>query len=168
MTTLNRETRNVQNAALGSLLLWRFASAYEQQHVAKEHVPIPLLYVVLPIFFEESLCSLIDGTLAATGLRGFVDKFSTSRTAKNDLLLAIHDRTLHMRKLTTTSLQLSIARHLLAIDIQNGRAIPLSKTEPKGSVPAGVRKMIRRAEKFASWCSQLTLFEISAILRVGF
>ncbi len=168
MSTLNKETRNIQNPALGSVLLWRFATGYAEGSKEQKPTPLPLLFLVLPIILHQETVTFIKSTRKNSGLRAFVDKFAESKISKNDLILAIHDRALKMRNLTKESLQLSIMSHLLTIDADGGVAIPLSKTPPRSGIPDSVKKLLTHSEKLGYWCSELTLHEISLTLKIGF
>ena len=168
MTILNQETRNIQNPALGAMLLWRFTTGYAKGCKASSPTPLPLLFIVLPIMLHQETAQFITSTQQRSGLRTFAAKFAEPKTSKNDLLLAIHERSIKMRNLSINSLRQAIASKLILIDSTEGVAIPISKTQPKAGIPQSVRSMIRGAEKLGSWCSELTLHEVSVILKVGF
>lgn len=75
MSGLNQETRNVQNPALGAMLLWRFTVGYEEASKVKAPAPLPVLFIVLPMMFHQETSDLISSTLKASGLRNYVNKF---------------------------------------------------------------------------------------------
>lgn len=168
MGALSQETQIVQNPALGAMLLWRFTSGYELGSKAKSPVPFPLLFIVLPITLHQETAQLIASTRQASGLRAFVNKFSDSKVSKNDLILAINERAIKMRKLSMKSLTFAVASSLLAVDVGDGVVIPLSSTQPKAGVPKSVRTMLQCAERLGHWCSEVSLHEISVILKVRF
>src|SRR5436309_1654493 len=113
MGALANELNNIQNPALGAVLLWRFCVGYERKNAVRTAPMLPLLLLVLPVLFHEETAELVRSTQAASGLRAFADKFKTSQRGKSDLLLAIHERTLIMRSLTLTSLQLAVNSRLV-------------------------------------------------------
>ena len=168
MTILNQETRNIQNPALGAMLLWRFTTGYAEGSKVSSPTPLPLLFIVLPIMLHQETAEFVKSTREKSGLRAFAAKFAEPQTSKNDLLLAIHERSIKMRNLSMNSLRQAIASKLILIDSTEGVAISISKTQPKTGIPQSVRSMIRGAEKLGSWCSELTLHEVSVILKVGF
>jgi len=168
MTILNQETRNIQNPALGAMLLWRFTTGYAKGSKASSPIPLPLLFIVLPIMLHQETAQFITSTQQRSGLRTFAAKFAEPQTSKNDLLLAIHERSIKMRNLSMNSLRQAIASKLILIDSTEGVAISISKTQPKAGIPKSVGSMIRGAEKLGSWCSELTLHEVSVILKVRF
>lgn len=53
MTVLNRETKLIQNPALGSVLLWRFTTGYAEGSEVNSPTPLPLLFLVLPIALHQ-------------------------------------------------------------------------------------------------------------------
>lgn len=167
MSTLSQEVRNVQNPALGSTVLWRFACGYTESNATSSHPPVPLLFIVLPIVLHRETFELLKATQRLTGLHGFADKFSKADVGKSDVLLSIQPRASTFRRLTWESLQIGIRSQLLTISTSEGTIIPVSRTNPRG-VPDSVRPILSNAEKLGTWCGELTLFEIGTILKVGF
>jgi len=168
MGNLRHETREVQNPALGAALQWRFACGYAEGSGVAEPTPLPLLFIILPVLFHQDTAGVVSSTLKQSGLRLFADKFARSANSKSDLLLAIHDRILCMRVLSLESLRLAFSRRLVSLCAEHGTVIPLSCTQAKAGIPASVRGMLRNADKFGHWCSQVSLHEVSAILKVRF
>lgn len=168
MTILNKETKNIQNPALGALLLWRFTASYESHSQTHEPTPLPLLFIILPILFHEETVGFIETTRVSSGLRAFADKFSLSSNAKNDFLLTIQKRAIQMRGLTKDSLLHAFAARLLTLLPDKGKVIALSATEPRAGVPVAIRDLCKHATKLGAWCAKLSLHEISVTLRIGF
>ena len=168
MGILNEETRNVQNPALGAALLWRFASGYAQGSGENTPTPLPLLFLVLPIMFHQEIEQLLSSTQEGSGLRKCVSKFTDSRMSKTDLIFSIHTRALEMRELSMNSLSIAISSKLIMIDTDTGMAIPLTLTPPKHGIQQSVLTFLRNAEKLGVWCSQVSLYEASNILKVRF
>lgn len=165
MSSLTREVRVVQNAALGGILLWRFAVGYSEANPTHNPPPVPLGFLVLPIAFHHDTLELVSSTRTDTGLHAFVEKFSRSENQKADLLLSIHSRVVAMRPLSWRSLCLSVERRLVALDTGQAAIVALSRTAP-GNVPASVRPLLSGAEKLGNWCSRLSLLEICSVLKV--
>ena len=103
MSILAEEAHNVQNPALGALLLWRFAVGYSASGTHSA-VPMPLMFLVLPVLFHEETSDMLTSTLVKSGLRMFVSKFEESSVSKNDLILALHDRAAEMKGLSLDSM----------------------------------------------------------------
>jgi hypothetical protein len=164
-STLTRETRFVQNPALGATLLWRFACGYADAHRTAEAPPVPLAFIVLPLLYHRDTGELLTHT--RTNLSTFVEKFSRSDTAKTDVLLSLHERVLATRSLSLQSLQLAVQCRLLTVIPTTARFASLSSAQPSG-VAASVRPMLAAAERLGAWCSGLTFFEISNALKVDF
>lgn len=167
MGLLGQEAKNIQNSALGAVLLWRFAVGFEENSPTRNHPPIPLLYLVLPLLLHGEIEKIIKSTNQASGLRTLVGKFSKAAISKNDLLLNIQKSALGMRKLSTDALRQAIAAKILSIIPEKGTAIPLSKTSPRG-IPKSIQELLNQAEKFGKWCAELTIYEIAIIMKVGF
>lgn len=168
MGVLSQEVSNVQNPALGAVLLWRFASGYGLGSKVNSPSPLPLLFIVLPIILHEETAVFIANTRRTSGLRAFVNKFAASNIARNDMILAIQDRSLKMRDLSLDSLRIAITSKLISVDTANGSVIPLSSTPLNTGVPESVKILLKNAEKLGYWCSEVSLYEISTILKVAF
>ncbi len=168
MTVLLRELQNVQNPALGSILIWQFCAGYRQGSRTEDAVPVPVLFVVLPVLLQPDMASLIARMQKATGLRAFVDRFVQARSSKSDLVLDLHRRAGQMRKLTLRSVSLAIATGLLSLLATHGTVVALSQTMPRASIPPSVRPLLRAAEKLGLWCGDLSLHEVSLALKVAF
>ena len=167
MTILAQEARNVQNPALGAGVLWRFVCGYTENHRTRDHAPLPILFLVIPILFHEQTQEFVKGTLRASGLRAFAAKFGDSKESKQDVLLAIHERALKFRQLTLASLRLALATRLLHVGIE-GKVLALSQTKAVSGMPTEARQLMRDAEKFGAWCASLTLHEMATTLKVRF
>jgi hypothetical protein len=168
MNVLSTDVWHVQNPALGALLLWRFAVGYQRSRSDAAPCPIPLVFLVLPILLHQDSAELVQSTQQSSGLRAFVAKFGEARRGVSDYLLAIHDRTDTMKSLSVESLRIAFVARLMSLDRRAATLMPLTTTLPRLGIPDSVRPLIRDAEKLGTWCSQLTLHEISSALKVRF
>lgn len=167
MKVLAQEVRNVQNPGLGAGLLWRFACGYVEAQRASEPVPMPLLFVVLPVLFHEQTEEFLRGTQKASGLRAFAAKFSDAKNSKQDVLLGINQRMLRLRELSIQSLRLGMATRLIHLE-PNATVVPLTRTRAVAGIYNETRQLMRSADKLGSWCGNLTLHEIAATLKLSF
>jgi hypothetical protein len=165
MSSLSGEVRNVQNPALGAILLWRFACGYWDGHPNHAAAPLIESFFVLPILLHEETASFIKNTQKDSGLRAFAAKFGEAKTSKQDVLLAIHERITIFRKLTLESLRLALSSRLVSLEL-NGSLIPLSRTQLQAGVPERVRPLLRAGEKLGHWFAQVTVHEIGITLKV--
>jgi hypothetical protein len=163
---LSDEVRNVQNPALGAALLWRFVCGYTRTQKEAGHVPLQLVFVVLPIIFHEETCSFLKSTQEASGMRAFAAKFGEYKNSKQDLLLAIHGRTEIYKALTLDSLRIAIRAHLVRVR-PNGMVMPLSTAETK-SVTDHTKPLLVQAEKLGAWCGHISPHEVATILKLRF
>jgi hypothetical protein len=168
MGVLSEETFLVQNPALGAMLLWRYTVGYAKGSKENSPSPLPLLFIPLPVLLNRESAELIKSTRQNSGLRAFAHKFGESKTSKNDVLLAIHDAVINYRELSVESLRLGLSSRWIGLDAKEGVVIPLHTTSPKFGIPESVRPLISAAERLGFWCGELTLHEISSILKVGF
>lgn len=167
MTILAQETQNIQNPALGAGLLWRFACGFTESHRTSDRVPLQLLFLVLPVLYHKATGEFVKSTLKASGLRAFAAKFGESKASKQDLLLAIHDRSIRLRPLTLQAIKIALGTRLISIQ-PDGTVIALSQTKGASGIPADAKQMMKDAEKMGAWCSQLTLHEIATTLKLRF
>ncbi len=168
MNALCKEVRAVQNPALGAMLLWRCSVGYQEASETAAPMPILLLFVILPILLHKQTADLLSSTQERSGLRKFTEKFQTSAQSKTDLLLALAPRATMMRQLSQDSLQIGLAKSLVALDIESAAVFPLSTTAPVVGVPTSVRPLLLAAEKLGKWLSQVSLYEAGLLLQVPF
>ena len=167
MSILAQETQAIQNPALSAGLLWRFVCGYAEAHRTADPVPFPLLFLVIPILYHKAARDFVSRTQKASGLRAFASKFGDAKESKQDLLLAIHDRSIRLRPLTLHAIRIAIATRLLTIQA-DGTVIALSHTRGASGIPKEAKQMMRDAEKLGAWCAQLTLHEVASTLKLGF
>lgn len=165
-STLGWEVRNTQNPALGATLLWRFAYGYRAAHPLAAHVPLQLLFIVLPLLFHEPTYEFVKSTLRSSGLHAFAAKFSETKHSKNDLLLAIHGRAETLRVLTLESIRVGQRGRLIQVNTA-GRVICLTDS-PTTAGDSAIKTLMSNAEKLGVWCAALTLHEIAIALKVRF
>jgi len=166
-TSLNREIRAVQNPALAAMLLWRCASGYSSASNRSEPIPLPLLFLVLPILFHQETAELVTSTYKISGLRKFVEKFQLAAESKTDLLLGIGPRAQAMRNLTAEALGIAVLCRVLAFEENAARAFSLSDTPPIAGIPHSVRPLLRGAEKLGTWFAGSSLYEVTLLLQVS-
>jgi hypothetical protein len=166
-TSLNRELRAVQNPALAAMLLWRCASGYSATSDRAEPVPLPLLFLVLPILLHHETAELVTATQKGSGLRKFVEKFQLASQSKTDLLLSIGSRAQAMRDLTSEGLRIAALCRILAFEDHAARAYALSDTPAIAGIPQSVRPLLSGAEKRGSWFAQSSLYETALLLQVS-
>lgn len=164
MKTLAREIANVQNPALGALLLWRFAIGYASGATGRGPA-MPAVFLVLPVLFHEETARFVIGTRRASGLHAFREKFTTTR--RDDLVYAVHDRARALRSLTMRSFRVAVHARLLVVDT-SAEILPVSQAAPLQKWSDDVRKLTTAAEKLGFWMSKVSLFEAASILSVRF
>ncbi len=167
MTILSREVRLTQNPALGAVLQWRFACGYNEAHANRGFAPLPLLFIVLPAILHQQTSELIAGTRKSSGIRAFAAKFGEAATSKQDVLIGLHSRVDEWRLLSWDSARMGLATRLIQLHL-DGTVVPLSHTAPSANVPPAIRPLLNDSEKLGFWCGQISLHEISNLLRLRF
>lgn len=161
---LAREAQNVQNPALGAVVLWRFCCGFVESHPTGDAPRLPLLFLVLPIVLHQATAELLRHTRKGSGLRAYAAKFGDSSVSKQDVLLQIHERAIRWRRLGLQSIELASAGRLVHLS-EAGEVVPLSRTKAR-ALPDEVKQLLADAEKLGKWCGQLTLHEVTATLKV--
>lgn len=168
MSTLGREARNIQNSALGAMLLWRFCVGYEKNQRERNSPPLPLLFLVLPMIYTEEIAEQISSTQEGSGLRVFAGKFTASAISKSDLIFSLQEKMKSYTDSTMFALSVAVQFQLLSIQPLKGTVLPLSETSPITGIPPSIKVLQRQSEKLGLWFSQLSMHEISASLKVSF
>ncbi|MEX5687910.1 three component ABC system middle component [Pseudomonas silesiensis] len=152
----------VQNPALGAILMWEFVKGFIRQSAG--HLPeLPLLFIVLPIVFNETLRAAMAGTNPSSGLRLFTAKFSKDQ----EVLLALQRQMLMLRFTSLSSVSIGIESGLLTLDVASASVGCTTKRYPPKTRLA-IRELGKHADKLGGWCGSLTLQEVQAALRIGF
>lgn len=152
----------VQNPALGAILMWKFVQGYKRAGLGK--LPsLPLLFLVLPVVFSESLRAVLNKTNESSGMRLFVAKFSKSQ----ETLLAIQKRMIILRGASLSSLSIGIESGLLTLNHSDALVDCNDKQMPRG-IRDGIKTLAKQAEKLGAWCSSLTIQEVQTALRISF
>ena len=60
MRNLTKEFYNIQNSALSAYLLSRFCLGYAEEN--EDMVPMPLLFIVLPMIYKKEIVDFISST----------------------------------------------------------------------------------------------------------
>lgn len=162
---LNREIQNIQNPAFGAFAIWNFVRGYYSFNSSL--TPFPVLFIVMPIICREDMVEVLNSTNKPSGLRFFANKFMSTKVLKNDVISQIHVSSSNMKDLTLNSIQIAIYTSLITMDYENALVLPITTTEHRNE-PKSIIKLGKSAEKLGFWCSQLTLHEISQVLKVRF
>jgi hypothetical protein len=164
MTNALSEPEIVQNPALGAFALWRFGAGFQTD--GSHPVPLPLAFLVLPLLLHQPTLKMITTTQRASGLALFAAKLGEER----ENLLAVHDRTFLLRRLSLQSIAMGVDNRLLTLDydaatIRSNITITLHR---KPTVPERLRGFSSAAEKLGYWFSRLGLHQIASTLVVEF
>ena len=164
MSNQDLDVMYVQNPALGAALLWRFTCGYYSNE--NRSVPFPLLFVVLPIVFRQDLCSVIKSTQRASGLSKVSEKLFSGKL--NDSIHYINNPAIQIRELTLEAFNIAVEANLVSLSTENAAVFPLTTTIRKYTPKGDCKSMLAAAEKLGTWCTGLTLLEVSKWLKVRF
>lgn len=164
MDELNREIYLVQNPAIGAAILWRFVCGYYDADRKSRQVPLPLLFLVLPIIFRADLREVIGSTNKSSGLQKVSEKLFATKRA--DLLYNIQYLAEEYKGTTLSAITIAIYAKLISLSYKTASVIPIQVKTSK--MPKSSENLLKLAEKLGIWCSALSLHEISTLLKVRF
>jgi hypothetical protein len=164
MASLDAEARNVQNAAFGAVILAAFVQGFYDADETKEGVPLPYLFLVLPIVLHSDIYRLLASTKPS--LRHMAEKFVSAEHAGTDLLLSLNRSALRFRGLTAESLGVLFLTGFAKMDSKKARLVPQKAHQffRRPDVPNEAEE----SRKLGKWFAQLSAFEIGSILKVTF
>jgi hypothetical protein len=160
---LNREIYFVQNPSISSAIFWRFICGYYS--TKQNPVPFPLLFIILPIIFRKDLREIIQHTYKKSGLSKVSEKLFTEK--KNDQLYSIHHAVKQYKDTSLSAISIGLSANLFSLNIESAFLYPLTEVETT-HIQQSCKELLSSAEKLGVWCSELTLHEISMLLKVRF
>lgn len=181
MSQLAQEVSDIQNSALGSVVLWKFCQGYEgSEEVERQRALLPLLFLVLPIIFHSDARTVLEGT-RIVDLLNFAAKFSDPpKRLKNadvdglriaygrEELSVLNQRVTGFRTLTMKSLRTGIATGLLKLSTDTALVSSTSNAKLPAIESREIKEMLRNSVKFGKMCRKNELYEIANILLVRF
>jgi hypothetical protein len=158
------ELEIIQNPALGAFALWRFGIGYQSED--GHSAPFLLFFLVLPLVLHQPTLNLIASTQRASGLTLFAAKLAEER----ENLMAIHSRTLALRRLSLQSLSMGVSQGLLTVDEINAsvRANTADASLRTPVLPDRISGFARAPEKLGYWFSKFSLKQVASTLVVDF
>lgn len=149
----------VQNPALGSTLLWKFGSAYQDE--SSGDLPnLLLFFLVLPLAFHAATAAEITSTKTGSGLSKLVEKLGEER----EKLIAVHARASAMRALTLESLSTALAARILRIE--HGTALVRANEVTLPKLPERLKPLLPAADRLGRWFSRLPDSQCFSLLQV--
>ncbi|WP_425513292.1 three component ABC system middle component [Stenotrophomonas pavanii] len=150
----------IYNPSFGSYLIWRAASGHFSE--SGRGLPIALAFLVLPIALHGESKSALIGTNMPSGLTLFAAKLG----AKQESLLAIHERAIALRSLSLASLTTGTMAKFMIVDPGTATILSLDSEIPSPS--SSMRKLGLACEKLGVWFGRLPVDQVASILRVAF
>lgn len=157
---MSNEIDLIQNPAIGSIIIWKFLLGYGTK---LEQDKFELLFIVLPIIFNQELRNYMDSTRKSSGFTKVIEKMM--RDKKIDIVYQINNNAENMKELTLESIRIGIIANLFVLDEMLNIEVEDIKI-PK--VSKNIEKILENAEKIGKWLSELNMLEIEKILKVRF
>ena len=153
------EIEQVQNPALGAWLLWEYGRRY-QTTISSKPSHFLLFFLVLPICLHRPTLDAVNSTQEKSGLGKFCEKLGTKR----EELLAIHERALKLRTLTSSSISFGVRAGLFEINYESGVMRALEQKAPKP--PERVKPHAKGAVKLGAWFEAIDAVNVFTALKV--
>lgn len=154
----------VQNPALGATIVWQFVSGYYSVNAAA--APFPLLFIVLPIIYNEELRTVIKSTRAQSGLSKVSEKLIQQKS--NDSLYSIHSVAESLKLTSLQAICIANDTKLISVDLSSALVYPISARKAPKLKSLEITHMLSSAFKIGQWCAGLPLVEICRRLKVRF
>lgn len=162
--SLSEEIRNIQNPALGGYLLSIFANEYYKN--SDKFPPLQLLFLVHPLLYINEIFVIITSTNRPTGLRGCMDKLKEKKYSKNDYILHIQSSIQNNKWVILSAIRIAMISGLMSIE-KDGVIIPLEENLKIVRIKTkNIENMCKVAKKMGVWFSELSIAEITQILKV--
>ena len=158
------EIEKIQNPALGAIVLWRFIDIYNENKIEYNKKLLELVFIVLPIVFNEEISNYIISTRKMSGLNKVIEKMMKDK--KVDYIYQINDNIKNMKELTIESLQIAIASRLISVNKKLELQSIYNKNLPRNYKKT--KRFIDISEKLGYWLSELNKYEREKILKVRF
>ena len=97
MSLFEKEIARVQNPAYGAILVYYLAKGYAEAQAVSAPIPLPYLFVGLPLLLTPEVSDLIKHT--TSGMRAVADKINSGANTGTDLLTG--DGTITTKDCTT-------------------------------------------------------------------
>jgi hypothetical protein len=146
------------------VILAAFVQGFYETDETKEGVPLPYLFLVLPIVLHSDIYRLLSGTKPS--LRHMAEKFVSSEYGGTDLLLSLNSSALRLRGLTAESMAIMFLTGFAKMDSKKARVTP--RKVRQFSARPDVPEETEASRKLGKWFAQLSAFEIGSILKVTF
>ncbi len=158
MIALN-EFEIIQNTPLAALALWKFCISYYNNTERKYGPSIPIIMVVLPLVFNKMIAKSIYSKHKTGGLYRALSE-------NRDLPVDLQQRMQSMKDQTFRGINFAFAADLIEYDHRNVQIIPKKMTFSFRSDSDEIKQIMSAAERLGYWFSDISLDQISTLLKV--
>jgi hypothetical protein len=162
LSLFEKEIARVQNPAYGAILVYYLAKGYAEAQAVSAPIPLPYLFVGLPLLLTPEVSDLIKHT--TSGMRAVADKINSGANTGTDLLMTLLPRAQATREYTLICVNVLLRTGLASIDVAAASLVihengDLAKHR---DLPDGTKE----ATKLGRWLSALSAFEITSLTKV--
>jgi hypothetical protein len=163
VSLFRKELANIRNPAYGSLLIHSLAQGYREVTEKRSQISLPIIFLAFPLLLEPDVLAIIRGS--RLGLRALADKLSADPRTGTDLLLSMPDRVNASKEFALASILVLLRTKLAHIDLRDASLVV--SNEPMPTDDPGLTRDIKQAAKLGGWLAELSIFEISIIMKVA-
>ncbi|MFA7275862.1 MAG: three component ABC system middle component [Pseudobdellovibrionaceae bacterium] len=170
------EERLILNSLLGSQLIWQSTKAYQETHMQKKGIPLPILFLILPLVFHEDTEALIKNMKTTTVLPQVTQHPTKAVDGKSikglDILLGLEERCIDYSGITWESINIALSAKFInkaQEKNENFLSFDAIKDLPKDIQPlsgTSSADMLKAAKRLGAWFSKQDIPSTLSILRV--
>lgn len=152
----------MQNPALGAMCIWKYICGYSDQSEKMSSVPLPALYLVMPLVSREEIRETVCHTTA--GFFKLVDKMRVSNSIH--ALATIREAVPQMYALTSEALSIALAARLVAFNDAAGGFVPMQYSSTKLTTTSVEDEYMKAALRLGKWSYAVGVDRLFAIFGV--
>lgn len=156
------EQRVIQNTGLGAEVIWQAVHEAYQAKGRSEGVPLPVIFLVLPLtFHQRTAFSLAGKTQPGALYKALADD--------REITVGLQERMQAMSERTFHALSIGFHTGLLTLDQDHQRQVlPGKKTPPVTHVTAEVKTILSAAKRVGHAFAEMSVVQLSTHLNIRF
>lgn len=165
---LAKEAWLINNPALGSYLLWTFAT--ESFNQTKEPIHPSKIFCLFPFIYYSNTRDVLSKTKITSNLHAYISKFSTTQACATDISLSIHFRVDIQKEKTLESLITAFDSGLLLLDTESGLITPNMEIRAinRSDLEDSIKELYDGSRKLGKWLSYMSADDIKRTIKVVF
>ena len=163
MSLFRKELANLRNPAYGSVLIHSLAQGYRDVSEKGSQISLPIIFLAFPLLLEPDVLAIIRGS--RLGSRALADKLSADPRTGTDLLLSMPGRVNASKEFALASILVLLRTKLADIDLSDASLVVSNESVPSDNL--GLTRDMKEAAKLGGWLAELSIYEISSVMKVA-